>query len=129
MSLTITFTASLVPHYTRIDGTTIEIGEKEVASISTAYNLNKIAERISIGLHTTLYDLLWHGNELENPIVYGHDFISYLIRVIPYMEDHREDLEKFNQDDDDNFNDLLLFTEKCLAYAILYPDSIVHFNT
>lgn len=130
-------------YYTRIDGSNVLIDDMyedgEVGSINITHNLNKMAQRISLNEHTTLYDVLWHGDELNDkdiygeylsdPIVTGKDFIDYLMKAILYMKENAEALKQFNPENGwGSYEGLLRFTEQCLGYALLYPDSKVGFS-
>ena len=136
MSLDITFydnVPSSPVYYTRQDGSTAVISDlyedKEVASINITHNLNKMAQAVSIDDRTTLYDVLWHGNELAIPIKLGKDFIKPLLIALPILKENSENLKKFNPANGwGSYEGLISFTEKCLGYALIYQDSTVSFS-
>lgn len=99
------------------------------AIINITHNLNKMAMRISLTESTTLYDILWHGDEQSPAIEFGYQFESYLLKAIPYMIEHKEDLLSLNPENGwGNFDSLLQFTKECLAYSILYPNDTITFS-
>lgn len=137
MSLNITFYDKSLDsgiHYTRQDGSTVEIDDIdssilcELASISITHSLYKMAEHIPI-LNTNLYEVLWHGDELPDPIIKGKQFDEYLYDGISFLLKKKKYLMQYNPDNDcGNYDSLLQFTKDCLSLSIQHPNADVRFS-
>lgn len=132
MSLDIIFTENDHKDYSNYCGSTIMMdysnGESKDYYINITHNLNKMAEHVPIG-NTNLYKVLWHGDELDVPIVKGKQFEDYLYDGISYMIRCKPILLEYNPDNGwGNYGSLLQFTKDCLALSIQHPNADVRFS-
>ena len=96
--------------------------------INITHNLNIMAEHVPIG-NTNLYKVLWHGDELEVPIVKGKQFEDYLYDGISYLIRYKPILLEYNPENGwGNYDSLLQFTKDCLALSIQHPNADVKFS-
>lgn len=132
MSLDIIFTENGYKDYSNYCGSTIIIdndNELKDYYINITHNLNKMAKHVPVGNNTNLYDVLWHGDELENPIVKGKQFEKYLYNGISYMIRCKPILLEYNPDNFwGNYDSLLQFIKDCLALSIQHPNADVRFS-
>lgn len=131
MSLDIIFTENDDKDYSNYCGSTVMIdGHNETKDyyINITHNLNEMAEHVPIG-NTNLYRVLWHGDELSDPITKGNQFENYLYSGIDYLIRHRQSLLQYNPSNGwGNYGSLLQFTKDCLALSIQHPNADVKFS-
>lgn len=68
---------------------------QEIASFNITHNLTEMADKIVID-GTSLYGVLWRGD--ENWFYRTQETKEFLLKAIPYMEENKEELLKYNPD-------------------------------
>jgi len=68
---------------------------QEIASYNITHNLTEMAEAIKIDW-ISLYDVLWRGD--ENGFATTENTKDFLLKAIQYMEEHKNELQKYNSD-------------------------------
>lgn len=131
MSLDIIFTENGPKDYRNYCGCTVMLEDSNETKdyfINITHNLNIMAEHVPI-LNTNLYEVLWHGDELPNPIVKGKQFDEYLYDGISFLIKKKKYLMQYNPENGwGNYDSLLQFTKDCLALSIQHPNADVRFS-
>lgn len=99
------------------------------AQLNITHNMNIMAEHIPLSNGSTLYQLLWRGEEMDPPIETADQMKDLLCEGLKYLAHHKEDLLQYNPSNGwGNFDSLLTFTSECLLAAIKFPNDRVYFS-
>ena len=104
-------------------------GNIEDASLNVTHNLSRMADNVVLSNNVTLYNVLWRGDEMSNPIKIGRDFTNYLMEALKVLSDNKEYLLQFNPENGwGDYDGLVRFTTWCLVNSIIYPNSLIMFD-
>ena len=99
------------------------------AQLNITHNMNIMAEHVPLSNGSTLYQLLWHGEEIDPPIETASQMTDLLAEGLKYLAHHKEDLLQYNPSNGwGNYNSLLTFTSECLLASIKFPNDKVYFS-
>ena len=99
------------------------------ASFNITHNMNIMAEHVPLSNGSTLYQLLWRGEEMNPPIETADQMKDLLCEGLKYLAHHKENLLQYNPSNGwGNFDSLLTFTGECLLAAIKFPNDRVIYS-
>lgn len=99
------------------------------AQFNITHNMNIMAEHVPLSNDSTLYQLLWRGEEMDPPIETASQMTDLLVEGLKFLVAHREDLLQYNPSNGwGNFESLMDFTSDCLIATIKFPYDKVYFS-